>query len=102
MLCYIALPLQSPRAELIRARFYSRQRHFVEIPKDYDANVNDLVINSTIAWSFYPKLIVRDGKGWRNVANNQSVSLYPTSVNKGITNPSKYLSYYHIMQSSNK
>ena len=85
------------------ARFYSRQRHFVEIPSKYEINAsNELVINSVIAWSFYPKLLVRDGKGWRNIANNQSVSLYPTSVNKGVSNPPKWLSFYHIMQSSNK
>ncbi|MCJ1434770.1 hypothetical protein MMC27_004140 [Xylographa pallens] len=91
------------KAALNRARFYSRQRHFVEIPSTHDINAsNELVINSVIAWSFYPKLLVRDGKGWRNVANNQSVSLYPTSVNKGVSNPPKWLSFYHIMQSSNK
>ncbi|MCJ1397878.1 hypothetical protein MMC11_001074 [Xylographa trunciseda] len=91
------------KAALNRARFYSRQRNFVEIPTKLDVNAsNELVINSVIAWSFYPKLLIRDGKGWRNVANNQSVSLYPTSVNKGVSNPPKWLSFYHIMQSSNK
>ena len=74
----------------------------MEIPPDYNANENDLVLTSVIAWSFYPKLLAREGKGWRNVANNQSVSLHPTSVNKGVPNPPKYLSFYHIMQSSNK
>ena len=93
----------SENAALNRARFSSRQRHFVEIPAAYDHNsTNDLILNSVIAWSFYPKLLARDGKGWRNVANNQMVSLYPTSVNKGIPSPPKWLSYYHIMQSSNK
>lgn len=87
-----------------RARFYSmRRRHFFEIPGRYDLNSrNDRIVNSLIAWSFYPKLLVRDGKGWKNVANNQFVSLYPTSVNKGISQPPKWLSFYHIMQSSNK
>jgi ATP-dependent RNA helicase DHX29 len=50
-----------------------------------------------IAWSFYPKLLVRDGKGFRNCANNQSISLHPSSVNKG-HHELKWLSYYHIMQ----
>ncbi|MCJ1466553.1 hypothetical protein MMC07_005173 [Pseudocyphellaria aurata] len=87
-----------------RARFYSmKRRHFFEIPGRYDLNsCNDRIMNSLIAWSFYPKLLVRDGKGWKNVANNQFVSLYPTSVNKGISQPPKWLSFYHIMQSSNK
>ncbi|KAL8765432.1 MAG: hypothetical protein Q9209_007500 [Squamulea sp. 1 TL-2023] len=83
-------------------RSWSSRRTFVEIPARYDKNSSDLVLNSVIGWSFYPKLLKRDGKGWRNVANNQSVSLSPTSVNKGAGNPPEWLSFYHIMQSSNK
>ncbi|KAK4692666.1 hypothetical protein P7C71_g4585, partial [Lecanoromycetidae sp. Uapishka_2] len=91
------------KASLNRVRFYSRKRNFVEIPSRYNANNgNDLVLNSVIAWSFYPKLLKREGNGWRNVANNQAVSLHPTSVNKGIERPPQWLSFYHIMQSSNK
>ena len=86
-----------------RVRVPSRQRQFVEIPDKYNFNNdNDLILNSVIAWSFYPKLLRRDGKGWRNAANNQSVSLHPTSVNKGSGQPPRWLSFYHIMQSSNK
>ena len=69
----------------------------------YDTNSgNELILDSVIAWSFYPRLIRRDGKGWKNLANNQPVSLHPTSVNKGAEQSSNWLSYYHIMQSSNK
>lgn len=94
---------EAAKAALNRARFYSRQRHFVELPSICDVNnANDLILNSVIAWSFYPKILARDGKGWRNIANNQTVSLYPTSVNKGVNNPPKWLSFYHIMQGSNK
>ena len=35
------------------------------------------------------------------MANNQSVSIHPTSVNKGTTS-AKFLSYYSILQSSSK
>ncbi|KAL8640168.1 MAG: hypothetical protein Q9228_002882 [Teloschistes exilis] len=75
---------------------------FIEIPARYDSNSSELILNSVVAWSFYPKLLKRDGKGWRNVANNQPVSLHVTSVNKGVPNPPKWLSFYHIMQSGNK
>ncbi|KAL2039774.1 hypothetical protein N7G274_007633 [Stereocaulon virgatum] len=93
----------SEKAALTRVRFYSRKRNFVEIPQRYNSNNNnDQILNATIACSFYPKLLKREGKGWRNVTNNQSVSLHPTSVNKGTTSPSKWLSFYHMMQSSNK
>lgn len=59
-------------------------------------------MNSVIAWSFYPKLLVREGKGWRSVANNQAVSIHPTSVNKHVKGPLKWISYYHIMQSGTR
>lgn len=91
------------KASLSKVRFYSRKRSFVEIPPRYNSNRdNDLILNSVIAWSFYPKLLRREGKGWRNIANNQAVSLHPTSVNKGMDRPPQWLSFYHIMQSSNK
>ncbi|KAF2147405.1 uncharacterized protein K452DRAFT_282402 [Aplosporella prunicola CBS 121167] len=93
------------RAALSKYRYSSRQRSFVAVPAASNINTNnDILINAVIAWSFYPKILTRDGKGWRNIANNQSVSLAPTSVNKHPPNPKeiKYLSYYHIMQSSSK
>lgn len=91
------------KASLNRVRYYSRKRNFVEIPGRYNSNNdNDLILNSIIAWSFYPKLLRRDGKGWKNVANNQTVSLHPSSVNKGTDRSPQWLSFYHIMQSSSK
>lgn len=79
-----------------------RKQAFFELPRRVNINSeNDVVSQSVIAWSFYPKLLVRDvpgGKGLRNVGNNQSISLHPSSVNKG-HNELRWLSYYHIMQS---
>lgn len=85
------------------ARFTGRQRHFFEVPERTNVNSgSDLIVNSVIAWSFYPKLLVREGKGWRNIANNQTVSLLPTSVNKRPEHPLKWVSFYHIMQSRSR
>ncbi|KAI1389276.1 P-loop containing nucleoside triphosphate hydrolase protein [Hypoxylon trugodes] len=87
------------RRTLNRLRYSSRRRQFYELPQRVNTNSdNDVIAASMIAWSFYPKLLVREGKGWRNVGNNQSISLHPTSVNKGHMEL-KWLSYYHIMQS---
>ncbi len=92
------------RQTLNRLRFGGRRRHqvFFELPQRVNINSdNDTVSQSVIAWSFYPKLLVRDvpgGKGLRNVGNNQSISLHPSSVNKGY-NDLRWMSYYHIMQS---
>ena len=94
---------QAEKQTLDHVRSYSRHRSFVPVLTKYNNNANnDVILNSVIAWSFYPKLLKRDGKGWRNVANNQSVSLHPNSVNKTIDHPPQWLSFHHIMQSSNK
>ncbi|UPX09825.1 RNA helicase [Ascochyta rabiei] len=98
---FVQMSLDERRA-LSRYRSTTRHRLFVTVPSQYDHHSsNDLLVNSVIATAFYPKLLTREGKGWRNISNNQTVSLAPTSVNKG-TKTAKFLSYYHIMQSSNK
>jgi ATP-dependent RNA helicase DHX29 len=91
------------RQALNKLRFSGRRRQqaFFEVPKRVNINSdNEVVAQSVIAWSFYPKLLVRDpgSKGLRNVGNNQAISLHPSSVNKGF-NDLRWLSYYHIMQS---
>ncbi|QPG98163.1 hypothetical protein C2857_007324 [Epichloe festucae Fl1] len=96
---------EEERRALSRLRFAQgrrRQQNFYEVPRRVNINSdNDLVSSSVIAWSFYPKLLVRDTlgtKGLRNIGNNQSIGLHPTSVNRGFLDI-KWLSYYHIMQS---
>ncbi|KAI1372610.1 P-loop containing nucleoside triphosphate hydrolase protein [Hypoxylon crocopeplum] len=87
------------RRTLNRLRYSSRRRQFYDLPQRVNINSdNDIIAASVIACSFYPKLLVREGKGFRNVGNNQSISLHPSSVNKG-NMELKWLSYYHIMQS---
>ncbi|PMB72486.1 putative helicase C15C4.05 [Beauveria bassiana] len=101
------LPLtDEERKALSRQRFSGgrgrRQQHFFEIPGRVNMHSdNDVVSASVIAWSFYPKLLVRDTpgmKGMRNIGNNQSISIHPSSVNRDHLDI-KWLSYYHIMQS---
>lgn len=97
---------EEERRSLARMRFSGgrgrRQQQFYEMPRRVNLNSdNDIVASSVIAWSFYPKLLVRDvpgTKGLRNISNNQSISLHPSSVNRGQLHL-KWLSYYHIMQS---
>ncbi|KAL2265029.1 hypothetical protein VTJ83DRAFT_7539 [Remersonia thermophila] len=94
---------EEERRDLQRLRYTGKRRQgaFFEVPKRVDSNSdNDLVAQAVIAWSFYPRLLVRDpgSKGLRNVSNNQTISLHPSSVNKGY-NDLRWLSYYHIMQS---
>ncbi|KAG6189821.1 hypothetical protein E4U27_006153 [Claviceps purpurea] len=96
---------EEERRALSHLRFaQGRRQHqqiFYEVPRRVNINSdNDLISSSVIAWSFYPKLLVRDsagGKGFRNIGTNQFISLHPKSVNRGIPDV-KWLSYYHIMQ----
>ena len=91
------------KASLNSVRSSSRQRQFLELPATSSTNsTNTDVVNTVIAWSFYPKLLIREGNGFRNVANNQSVGIYPASVNKGARPLPQFLSYYHIMQASSR
>lgn len=89
---------------LARLRHNPRKRNFVTLPNLYTrADDNDAVVASVVAWSFYPKIVKQDGKGWRNIANNQSLGLNPKSVNKNSLQPNvNYLSFYSIMQSSSR
>lgn len=90
---------EEERRTLHRLRYSNRRRQFYDLPQRVNINSdNDIIATSVIAWSFYPKLLVREGKGFRNVGNNQTISLHPSSVNKGRMEL-KWLSYYHIMQS---
>ncbi|KAF5020191.1 hypothetical protein F66182_7796 [Fusarium sp. NRRL 66182] len=97
---------EEERRALSRARFSGgrgrRQQQFFDIPRRVNVNSdNDVVSASVIAWSFYPKILVRDApgsKGLRNIGTNQSISLHPSSVNRGRLDI-RWLSYYHIMQS---
>lgn len=95
------------RKNLARTRAASggrgrRQQQFYEVPRRVNINSDtDVISSSVVAWSFYPKLLVRDtpgSKGVRNIGNNQSISIHPSSVNRGHLEI-KWLSYYHIMQS---
>jgi ATP-dependent RNA helicase DHX29 len=95
---------QEERQALSKMRYNQRQRQFVMLPASASrADDNDDIANSVVAWSFYPKIGKREGKGWRNIANNQTLGLHPTSVNKTSLNADvKYLSFYSIMQSTSR
>jgi ATP-dependent RNA helicase DHX29 len=94
--------VKSSQSEWMRGKGYGYQKRFLRIIGSVDLNSsNDVLTTSVIAWSFYPKLLVREGKGWRSITNNQTLSLHPTSVNKG-SNRLRYLSFYNIMQSGSK
>lgn len=99
---------QNDRQNLSRVQHSSHRgarRAFVQVPPSFDANTEtrDLV-SAVIAWSFYPKLLVREGNGWRNVSSNQTITIHPTSILRGNVSESfgrtRFLSFYSILQST--
>ncbi|KAF2763940.1 P-loop containing nucleoside triphosphate hydrolase protein [Teratosphaeria nubilosa] len=92
------------KAALARVRPGSRQRNFIVLPENFCRTDNDdAVVQSVVTWSFYPKIVKQEGKGWRNIANNQTLALHPTSVNKMSLSPDvRLLSFYSIMQSNSR
>lgn len=90
-------------SDLRRARASGRRREFFKIPDRYDMNsASDNALTSLVAVAFYPKLIVREGKGWRNVSTNQQVNLGPSSVNRATLKPPAWLSFHQTMQTKSK
>ena len=84
---------------LQQARYKGGKRVFFALPAKYNINSErDEIVNAAIALSFYPRLLRKEGKGWRNISTNQTVSLSPHSVNRGSTTPIRWLSFYQTMQ----
>jgi ATP-dependent RNA helicase DHX29 len=91
------------RSLLRRARSSGRNREFFIIPDRYNINdTSDNALTSLIAQAFYPKLLMREGKAWRNTATNQQVNLAPTSINKLIPRPPPWLSFHQMIQTKSK
>jgi ATP-dependent RNA helicase DHX29 len=90
------------QAALNRSRFATyRRKNFFIPPEHINKNSdNDTVVNAAIAGGFYPKVLQREGKGWKNVGNGKIVMVGRSSVNKE-TN-SEWLSYYGLMQVGTK
>ncbi|KAK5407781.1 hypothetical protein LTR06_007524 [Exophiala xenobiotica] len=94
------------KATLSRARSSAGPRGaggtgtFYTIPERYNHKVSDRALNAIMAMALYPRILMREGKGWRNVYTNQQVSLTSRSINY-YNNPKtspRWLSFYEAMQ----
>lgn len=86
------------RADFDRARYqtYYRSNFFI-VPDEFNHNSgDDAVCSAVVAAAFYPKLLVRDGRGWKNVGGAKPVKVHSSSVNW--KTESEWLSYYGIMR----
>ncbi|RMZ92589.1 hypothetical protein DV736_g143, partial [Chaetothyriales sp. CBS 134916] len=94
------------RIELNKARLINnggkmRRKELYQMPPKLDVKVADDLLLALVALAFYPRILTREGKGWRNVYTNQQVSLRRESVNNGIAKPPRWLSFSEAMQSKN-
>ena len=88
------------KAALNRARNGGgRGGNFYTIPDRYNRALCDRTIVAIIAMALYPRILLREGKGWRNVYSNQQVSLTSRSINRGNPKAPRWLSFYEAMQS---
>ena len=91
------------RAALNRARMYhGNKTDMYKVPTRYDQPLPDRALNGIIAMALYPRVLRREGKGWRNVYTNQVVSLTSRSVNHSshTPKPPRWLSFYEAMQNT--
>lgn len=95
---------ESEKESLRRSRISGRKREFFSVPERYTLNSNNyFAVNSVTAMALYPKLLLRERQGWRNVANNQQVNISKTSINYGTSSsPADWLSFYQTMQTKSK
>lgn len=71
---------------------------FFTISERYNHKVSDRTLNAIMAMALYPRILMREGKGWRNVYTNQQVSLTSRSINYNSPKAPRWLSFYEAMQ----
>lgn len=73
---------------------------FHSIADRYNQKTSDRALDAIIAMALYPRIVAREGKGWRNVYTNQQVTLTSRSVNHGhhTAKPPRWLSFYETVQ----
>lgn len=82
------------------ANSYNRKSFFAIPARFTSASNSDASISSIIAAAFYPKLLLRQGNGYRNISSNLITSIAPNSINspKHTSKAPKWLSFYEAMQ----
>ncbi|EXJ62833.1 hypothetical protein A1O7_03273 [Cladophialophora yegresii CBS 114405] len=91
------------KGHLNRARSYhGHGPPSYSIPTRYNQPVSDRALNAISAMALYPRILMREGKGWRNVYTNQIVTLTSRSINhpSHSAKPPRWLSFYEAMQNT--
>ncbi|KIW17300.1 hypothetical protein PV08_04491 [Exophiala spinifera] len=72
--------------------------NFYIVPERYNQTLSDRALNGITAMALYPRILAREGKGWRNVYTNQQVSLTSRSINHNNPKAPRWLSFFEAMQ----
>ena len=91
------------RVALNRARSYHGHKfEMYSIPTRYSQPLPDRALDGIIAMALYPRILMREGKAWRNPYTNQIVSLTSRSINHHFHSPKppRCLSFYEAMQNT--
>lgn len=83
------------------ARHARSNVHYFDVPERYNRLGGDAMVNSIVAMAFYPKILRREGRGYRNVYSNQQLQIAPTSVNRATSKPPDWLCYLEATQAKN-
>ncbi|RMD42899.1 hypothetical protein DV735_g2207, partial [Chaetothyriales sp. CBS 134920] len=94
------------RNQVNKARLHNNaakmdRKESFQLPSRLDIKVGDELLLALVALAFYPRILAREGRGWRNVYTNQQVSLRRESVNDGTVKPPRWLSFSEAMKSKN-
>lgn len=89
---------QAEQGTLQNARHSRSNLRFFDVPQRYNQLSSDTTINAIVAMAFYPKLLKREGRGYRNVYSNQQLQVAPTSINKSSSRPPDWLCYLEATQ----
>lgn len=96
------MPLtEDEHAALQRARYSKSNQHVFDVPTRYDRLSSDSTINAITAMAFYPKVLRREGQGYRNVYSNQQIQIAPTSIIRLTSRPPEWLCYLEATQTKN-
>lgn len=89
------------RAALQHARRKKSKLFDFGVPPRYNRLDSDAIINGIVAMALYPKLLRREGRGYRNVQSNQQLQIAPLSINSIANTPPAWLCYLEAMQAEN-
>ncbi|KPI37754.1 putative helicase [Cyphellophora attinorum] len=83
---------------LSNARSNNRHRTSYSIPDRYNTSVSDDLLLSLLATSLYPRVLVSEGKGYRNCFSNQQATPASGSVIRAMPKPPQWLSFSEAMR----